>query len=380
MTKQEKARAHLARAQELLQGYGSSPYNTRVTSNEALGFGTNGTGDGTNNKLEYEKLPLEARIMIESNLNKKEQLKLTLSAKESSPAYQAYKKLHKGWTEDNANVMNDKGLVLTASIFSPMVYGYASEELQNDKDLAWQMHMKNPKSIYAYAWALDDLPVICQKIIKKERERRELYCRVRYRELEGVLYGYDQHNPQKNHSYFTKPMKWKPGIVDDAIFLGRPDIIREILEDPAARTRIEDKIHGDYTALLYAVHSGEYHIANLLINSGADINAKCLISRDQPVHYTTLDFAISKALDNSFKKTWYEIDGPRVEGDSVSFVTYLLKKGAHANMLNNDTMTMLRALNTQEKRDILEILKGYGFNDDRASTSAQDDGSSSDSS
>ena len=41
MTKQEKARAHLARAQELLQGHGSSQYN------EALGFGTNGTGNVT---------------------------------------------------------------------------------------------------------------------------------------------------------------------------------------------------------------------------------------------------------------------------------------------------------------------------------------------
>ena len=42
MTKQQKARAHLARAQLLLQGHGSSPYNTRVTSNEAFGFGTGG--------------------------------------------------------------------------------------------------------------------------------------------------------------------------------------------------------------------------------------------------------------------------------------------------------------------------------------------------
>ena len=43
MTKQQKARAHLARAQLLLQGHSSSPYNTSITSNEALGFGVNGS-------------------------------------------------------------------------------------------------------------------------------------------------------------------------------------------------------------------------------------------------------------------------------------------------------------------------------------------------
>ena len=87
MTKQQKARAHLARAQLLLQGHGSSPYNTRVTSNEAFGFGTGGEGDATEldigdaeYTLQYEKLPLSARVIIESQLDKKQKKNLALSS------------------------------------------------------------------------------------------------------------------------------------------------------------------------------------------------------------------------------------------------------------------------------------------------------------
>ena len=90
MTKEQKARAHLARAQLLLQGHGSSPYNTSITSNEALGFGTGGEGDATEldighteYKLPYEKLPLSARIRIESQLNEKQKLNLALSSKKT---------------------------------------------------------------------------------------------------------------------------------------------------------------------------------------------------------------------------------------------------------------------------------------------------------
>ena len=52
MTKQQKARAHLARAQLLLQGHSSSPYSTSVTaSNEVLGFGTKKAGGVTASEL-----------------------------------------------------------------------------------------------------------------------------------------------------------------------------------------------------------------------------------------------------------------------------------------------------------------------------------------
>ena len=135
MTKQQKARAHLARAQELLK------------SGEAFGA------------MDYEKLPLIAQILIEQKLEKSVLQNLARAGLGSMhSAFQALRDLDKGWRHDNASVMADADLVRRASIFSPKVFGYAAESLQNNKALATEMFEKDPKSLKAYVSVLDELP------------------------------------------------------------------------------------------------------------------------------------------------------------------------------------------------------------------------------
>ena len=177
MTKQQKARAHLARAQELLQGHGSSPYNTRPTaSNEALGFGTGTKMAGVTAQdtersaqdLAYKGLHTDVRTIIESKLDNNQNWNLALSGKEISVSYEPYRMLRKGWIDDKASVMADADLVRRASIFSPKVFGYAAESLQNNKALATEMFEKDPESLNAYLSALDELPQMFDAMLQSK--------------------------------------------------------------------------------------------------------------------------------------------------------------------------------------------------------------------
>ena len=122
----------------------------------------------------------------------------------------------------------------------------------------------------------EQLSTLFEKFLDKECDIRQDKCTQRSNVLGGKLYI----NGSNLRNWFTKPIKWKPGFVKDAIDLERLDIIRELLEDPDAH--IDDTIHEDLTALQYAVQLNNHDIVQLLIDSGANINAKALISKDPP--------------------------------------------------------------------------------------------------
>ena len=134
MNEQQRALAHLRRATDLL-GFGAKkrPWG----------------GDGPSGD-DHDQLQRRTSVE-EANRN----------------AFQSLKDLHKGWIEDNVLMTADKALVLRASEVSPAkAFGYATEELQRNKELAATMFKTDPDSINAYVTVLDELPEMFTKLLE----------------------------------------------------------------------------------------------------------------------------------------------------------------------------------------------------------------------
>ena len=128
MTKQQKARAHLARAQELIQ--------------DNLAFGVNQNSMALNhaqdNTAVFKEIPRQVLSEILQYLPKEH---LTMTGKVNKAFYNAEKytemivlerkkKIEEAWENDKTHVLNDADLFRNVCKYFPWMFGYASEKLQ----------------------------------------------------------------------------------------------------------------------------------------------------------------------------------------------------------------------------------------------------------
>lgn len=130
-------------------------------AHEILGFGT------------LKNLPPELIENIEGHLDVKHLSKLDITSKTTrSRILRKYKlsytQLKQGFMISDKKVIDNKELVRAACIVDPNAFGYASENLQKDKELATWVFEKDQGAILAYASVLRELLKPMMVLIKAE--------------------------------------------------------------------------------------------------------------------------------------------------------------------------------------------------------------------
>ena len=82
--------------------------------------------------------------------------------------------LREGWIMNDEDVMNDRNLVISACTVNPRAFGYASERLQKNKELATWVFNQDQDAILAYSTKLNELKPIIEEL-KQSRQYEKLF-------------------------------------------------------------------------------------------------------------------------------------------------------------------------------------------------------------
>jgi ankyrin repeat protein len=131
-----------------------------------------------------------------------------------------------------------------------------------------------------------------------------------------------------------------------ALMWAHSTAMAKLLLGHGANVNVQDKNGG--TALMYAIDDGNTDVALLLLNSGANVNARAnidgktaLMSATTHKNWRVIEALLAKKasiniVDNAGKTALIEASGP--EGDA-SVATYLLKHGARADIVDRSGKT-----------------------------------------
>jgi ankyrin repeat protein len=122
-----------------------------------------------------------------------------------------------------------------------------------------------------------------------------------------------------------------------------------------------------WTALKWAVWHGQLEMVKVLVEGGANINAKILGGRTLLMESAARDHELREAW---YRELWYSLRrlyrygfmGPtRPSGkEDPQIVRLLLKKGADVNAKDKDGWTALKRAQKRGATEIMELLKAHG--------------------
>ncbi len=155
---------------------------------------------------------------------------------------------------------------------------------------------------------------------------------------------------QKNHEGRT-PLSWAAGE-------GFDDSVRTLL---SAGANVNGRDNIGLTALMWASETGQIDTAQILIDSGAEVNLLAAdrereVFRGTAIGGETISATIARKQDESLDTGWTALMAAAAQGH-IQIAEVLIRSGADVNAVSNDNLTALELARESENEEMAAILQ-----------------------